>query len=123
MKRIKRPKLENLDHHKCSDDCNDRDWPCSCSKGREKAIRNNIAVNQAKDLGVLDQIEERSYGVWFVCNKWYWHPNSRLGRPEGRGSRYQKFKNFTTFWKHIHSTKAYKKQPIAYQMSNSSNLA
>jgi hypothetical protein len=74
---------------------------CSCAKKRGKAYRNNVSVNQAKKLKVLNQIEERAYGVWLVCNEWYWHPNSKLGRPIGRGGKYQKFKNFTTFWQHI----------------------
>jgi hypothetical protein len=116
MKRIKRPKLENLEDYECTYWCNHGDWPCSCDKKRGKAYRNNVSVNQAKKLKVLDQIEERAYGVWLVCNEWYWHPNSRLGRPIGRGGKYQKFKNFTAFWKHIQGpTKA-------YQMNNSSIL-
>jgi hypothetical protein len=102
MKTPKRPRLHNLDSYKCQDGCGDSGFPCSCQKGRAKAYRNNVAVNQATKLMAMDQIEETSYGVWLVCDKWYFHPNSKLARPKGRGSRYQKFKNFTTFWKHIH---------------------
>lgn len=102
MKTLKRPKLKNLDYHKCGPSCWDREWPCHCQKGYGKAYRNNVAVNQATKLKALDQIQEISYGVWLVCNKWYFHPNSKLARPKGQYSKYQKFKNFTTFWKHIH---------------------
>ena len=102
MKTIKRPKLENLDSYKCDEYCDRLEYPCSHSKGRAKAYRNNVAVNQATELKVIDQIEEASYGVWLVCDKWYFHPNSKLARPKGRRSKYQKFKNFTTFWKYIH---------------------
>jgi uncharacterized protein (DUF3820 family) len=102
MKTIKRPKLENLDSYKCDEHCDRLEYPCSHSRGRAKAYRNNVAVNQATKLKAIDQIEETSYGVWLVCNKWYFHPNSKLARPKGQRSRYQKFKNFTTFWKFIH---------------------
>lgn len=104
MKKLKKPKLVNLDYYKCKPSCGDSEWPCSCQKGYGKAYRNNVAVNQVIKLKALDQIGEVSYGVWLVCDKWYFHPNSKLARPKGRGSRYQKFKNFTTFWKHIHQT-------------------
>ncbi len=101
MKTIKRPELKNLDDYKCSDYCDKSDWPCHCHRGRGKAYRSNASVNQAIKLNAINQIEEINDGVWLVCNKWYFHPSSRLGRPKGVRCEYQKFKNFTEFWKYI----------------------
>ena len=92
------PALLDADAVECC--CASSDW-CKCSTRRGKAKRHNASVRQATKLGALDHIDERSYGVWLVRDNWYWHPNSRLGRPRQRGARSTKFSNFTAFWKHI----------------------
>ncbi len=92
------PELLDADAVECC--CATSDW-CKCSSRRGKAKRHNASVRQALKLGVLGDIDERSYGVWLVRNDWYWHPNSRLGRPRQRGAQSTKFSNFASFWSHI----------------------